>query len=589
MTDGGVGCLQFKGQDVRLQTFGAIHVQPRDPAGKPLQMASGKSVDVSLPIHPVAKGSAPDKIPFFIYEEATGLWTEHGELQRVGGNYIGKITHFSEFNADSTFGSSACMKIQFDQNPVGGFPSAVILNASYTDPTVGNFNHPNTLVSDTQNPIVIERLAPDADFNLIISDATTHANLQTVLLNSGPSVSVPFPVPFPYDGCKPAVVFNNGATIPPTSDHFLITGTIIDSSSDYKTQTTTGSYAGRDTLTGWKNANGFTAGAAETRASYFNNGDLQFGRDMHCRDVSHAGSGFSQNWIACYVTNFGSVGIDFNHQPGNPVNDAYTNANPVATVAMEWHPEQTDKVQFWAFKGNGDYLPAPALDVEGGKPMPQICIGCHRGSYDDSSAGHLAHGSVFLPFDVDAFLGDDGNALAATLGTTNPNPAFHRPTQENFRQLNQFALKASDTTTTTGTAPSAAFQRLMDLWYKDGGHPHGVNDAGATYHFNQGAAQLGGFAAHTALYDAVVRPVCRTCHIAFQNTDINTGETWESFQQMSTFSSAIEAYACATGFGVTSPNGSPHHSMPHAQVPYKRFWQSSLASTLGTQLGFTCQ
>jgi hypothetical protein len=565
---------KYKGADARLQTYGAFHIQPRDASGNPLQLAPGRSVQVSMPIHPLALATAPAKIPFFSYEESTGLWVEHGELTRVGTHYVGKITHFSEFNADSTGGSSACMSIQLDQGPQG-FPASVILNASYVNPAVGNFNHPNDAVSDTVDPIVIERLIPTQDFNLQISDGTTHALLQTVLLNSGPPVTVPFPVPYPYAGCKPAVIFNNSA-IPPTSDHFLISGTITDNSADYQTQTTTGNYAGRGTFPTWLSTNGFGGSATETKAVYFNNGDLKFGRSMHCRSVAHAGTPFAQDYIACYVSNFGSVGLDFGDQPhatGTSVlSDAYSNTNVVATVAMEYHPDQTDKVQFWAYKADGSYFPNPALDVEGKKPMPDICMGCHQGSY--GGVGTLVNGAVFLPFDIDSFLGDDGNALQGTLGSGAPRPA-----QSDFRQLNQFVLQASD----IGSGVSPAFQRLMDIWYKDAGHPTGVNDPAATYHFGQGAAALnantpGIFAAHQALYDDVVRPVCRTCHIA---RDPNS-DTWDQLSQLTGSASFIGLLACGPG------NTSPHHTMPHAQVPYKRFWETNLETTLGTELSITC-
>ena len=560
---------KFNGADARLETFGAFHIQPRDGSGRPLQMAPGKSVGVSMPIHPLALASAPTKIPFFSYDEHTGLWAEHGELTRVGNNYVGKIMHFSEFNADSTGGSSSCMKIQLDQGP-GGFPSSVILNATYVNAGVGSFNHPNTVVNDTFNPIVIERLISNQDFTLQISDAN-NTLLQTVTLNSGPAVTVPFPVPYPYDGCKPAVVFNN-SLIPPTSKHFLITGTTADNSADYQIKTTTGIYAGRDTFAHWLTANGFGGGAAETHAVYFNNADLKFGRGMHCRTVSHTGSSFAQDWIACYVSNFGSVGIDFGDQASNPLNDAYANSNVVATVAMEFHPDQTDKVQFWAYKGDnppataGTYFPNPALDVEGNKPMPDICMGCHQGSY--GGAGSLVNGAVFLPFDVDSFLGDDGAALQNTLDT-----GGQRPTQSDFRQLNQFALQSTD----NGSGESAAFQRLMDIWYKDATHPNGVNDATATYHFNQGAAALGTFGSHPALYDQVVKPTCRTCHVARNPLS----DTWDELSQMTGANTFIQSYVCGPGTAAL-------RYMPHAQVPYKFFWQHSLETTLGSELAITC-
>src|SRR5262249_11507976 len=122
---------------------------------------------------------------------------------------------------------------------------------------------------------------------------------------------------------------------------------------------------------------------------------------------------------------------------------------------------------------------------------------------------------------------------------------------------------------------SPAIQRLMDIWYKDGGHPTGVNDPAATYHFGQGAAALnsntsGIFATNQALYDEVVRPVCRTCHIARDPGSSDptnpAGDTWDKLAQLKTNYFSIGLLVCGPG------NASPHHTMPHAQVPYKRFW-----------------
>lgn len=555
----------YKGKDARLATFGAFHITPRDAAGHPLQMAPGKTVAVSMPIHPLALASAPATIPFFSYDEASGLWKDLGELKRVGNNYTGKITHFSDFNADTAFTTSSCLKIE-----LVNFPSTVRLNATYNNPAVGNFNHPNFETADATQPIAIERMAPNEDFTLVIDDnSSAHTILQSVALNSGPPTSVPFPVPPPYTGCNgPISIYYNSIPAAPT---FLISGT-ASGPADYQTlTTTTAPYTNRDTLPHWLSANGFGGSATESHAVYFNNGDLKFGRDMHCRTVSHGGSGFSQDWVACYVRNYGNVGQDFSTQP-TVLNGAYSNAAPVATVAMEYHPDQASKVQYWAYDSGGSYLASPTLDSQGPKPIPDICIACHQGSY--GGTGTLAEGSIFLPFDIDSFIGDDGNPLQSTLGTGTPHPS-----QEDFRQLNAFVLQASDASTTAGAgAPSAAVQRLMDLWYKDATHT-GVTAAGATFHFDQGAAQLntnvpGSFPTNPALYDSVVKPVCRTCHVARDPTF----DTWDSLSQMTGFAGSIQLLACGPA---TSP---PHFTMPHAEVPYRRFWQNSLSSTLASEL-----
>jgi len=50
----------------------------------------------------------------------------------------------------------------------------------------------------------------------------------------------------------------------------------------YRTATNADPGGSRDTLPHWFTANGFPS-TGEAKAIYFNNGDLKFGRDMHCR------------------------------------------------------------------------------------------------------------------------------------------------------------------------------------------------------------------------------------------------------------------------------------------------------------------
>jgi hypothetical protein len=401
-------------------------------------------------------------------------------------------------------------------------------------------------------------MVPNQDFELVIQDGTpAHNALLTVALNSGPPNEVTFPETSPSTECAGPITIHLAGV--PTPPNFLVPATVADNSADYKVQTTTGHYAGRATFAGWLSANGFPpSGPAsdETHAIYFNNADLKFGRSMHCRVTNTVTGAF-----ACYVSNFGNVGTD---DAVTALAQAYANTPIAATVAMEYDPAQApNAVQFWAYLGNGNYLAKPQLDSQGPKPMPDICVACHYGSY--GGAGQLVQNSNFLPFDVDSFLGDDGTPLPNTLGA-----GALRPTQEDFRVLNQLALSTSQ--------GNSDYLALTNLWYKDGGHPQGVADAGATFHFGQGAAQLGTFPGHTALYDHVVQPACRTCHIVHDPTF----DTWGSFTQMQPIANLIRGYACRTTPGQTS-----NFTMPHAEVPYKLFWQQSLSSTLASELAPT--
>jgi hypothetical protein len=543
----------FGGAIVRLSTYGSFFIQPRDTAGNPLQMASGKVVPVSMPIEAALQTGAPATIPFFRYDEPTGMWLEIGTLARSGNRYQGQVNHFSAFNADTQFAGSACLKVILDPD---SFTLPVYLDAHYVDTAAGTFHHNNTQV--TSNPVGIERMPPNTNFVLEVHDGVDNHLLKTVTLLSGPALD---PVMFPdglvsdpnFDACNGPVTVYNDAVLPTGPTYLLpITGgSITDNSTAYRHATDADVGGTRDTFDHWKLANGFPG--TESAAIYFNNGDLKFGRNMHCR-VTGTGT------TACYVSNYGVVGTD---DEVTALADARAAGTPVATVTMEYDPTASGdlNVQFWAYKGDGSYLAKAALDGQGAKPLPDICLGCHYGYFD--GATNKAVGAQFLPFDVGSFHYD----TAGDPHTGSPNATA---VQEQLRQLNKLVLD----TTTTAAAVHPGYVQLMNMWY-----PGGVANPGQLFSFTNGAAQLSGapFATHEPLYDAVVATVCRTCHISHGSSD-----NWTSFGQMNALKPIIQGYACGTGSPATQATQT--FAMPHAEVPFKKFWNDSLSSTLSSQL-----
>jgi hypothetical protein len=213
---------------------------------------------------------------------------------------------------------------------------------------------------------------------------------------------------------------------------------------------------------------------------------------------------------------------------------------------MEYSP--TGGVQFWAYGSTGAYLPQASLDSQGPKPLPDICLACHLGFYS-GAAGDKVNGATFLAFDLDSFLDESGT----------PFPASHtvtRELQQQFHLLNNMVL---------GTKPPPGTTQVVQLWYPGGASP------AVPFTFNQGAAKLSGapFSGHEALYDNVVKVSCRSCHVAIK------GVEWNSFSQMSNLATIIQSLSCA-----------PSLMMPHAEVPWKDFWQQGLQATLAYQLNF---
>ncbi len=299
----------------------------------------------------------------------------------------------------------------------------------------------------------------------------------------------------------------------------------------------------KTTFAQWLALNGFGPdGRGDVRAVYYNDHDLNLGRDMNCRMASSVK-------IACYVTNYGpdvthaeswflqpdanqalaDVTAAFNKVTGNP---------PFATVAMEWSlylppnpPNFNYPVSFYVFNANGNRQTEAILDSEGPKQIPQICLPCHGGSYDSST--HSVTGASFLPFDVFhfAYSADPRLGLAAQ--------------QENFRVLNAI-VRATYPNPTNSHNPIV---QLIDTWY-----PSGVNAQGSVPIDKEPP----GWSSNPVAYLNFVAPYCRSCHIAQSATYDFT--TLQLFRDAAIL---IRGDVCRG------------HSMPHAEVPFNRIWGPS--------------
>ena len=423
---------------------------------------------------------------------------------------------------------------------------------------------------------------------------------QAARLNAAQPNALNIPINFPIPILCPIFIYcppaHNGNFIDPT---LLMNGACSDETSceteatayyqsigaldANKQPTQTG------TFKGWKAAHGFGAdptspASGEVRATYYNNADLQFGRDMHCR----ANSTFFQTAVACYVSNYGANGKTFGSDPQGAVSNASANSGRIATVAMTYvfnrlivipggggAPPQDYRVQFYVFgpslngdANDGSLATAAALDSQGAKATPGICLDCHGGQYDPTL--HKAKDSNFLPFDAPSFI-----------FSSNLRFFTEDAERELIRQLNGFVREA------TYARPTVS--QLIDGWYgwcggvnagscyiDDVGHPFYPTQAcpsGAQSDVSCGWPTTWGGASAQSVYQRVPRLYCRTCHVAqanFLNVD--------SFSDWSGNASFIKQIVLAS-------SGGEHNFMPFAQVPYDGFWhdfqaQSALAAFL---------
>jgi hypothetical protein len=303
----------------------------------------------------------------------------------------------------------------------------------------------------------------------------------------------------------------------------------------------------------WKQTFGI-AFNSPVQAIYANKLDLQLGRDMNCVEFPDTGR------VVCYVTNYGPAPFDGGKDQENPnwpnldqgVSDALGGDihNSFATVAMVYDPNgigtNGDKVAFYVFAqdpndhGNQLLSRFAALDGEGGKTNPRMCMACHGGTYheqDDTKNSppqfhaHSVTGANFLPFDVQSFYYADA-------------PHDLDSQQEAFRQLNKMVLD---------THPNQPIQNLINGLYSNNVGTSGAAVPDDTFIPQDWKdSQLS-----KNLYKGLFRHYCRMCHVA----------STLSFESFASFPAApVHAVVCGS------------HDMPHAEVPF--------GGLAGSQQGF---
>ncbi len=551
------------GKETNLISYGAGDVEFVDAAGTFYNLAPGTQAEIEVVPPATMMAAAPAGAPMWSYDQTDGYWKESGTgtFDAATGRFIGKVKHFSPFNADLTFGDSACMKVLLYP------PLPVNSRLRLTDPSSAHFTQ--TIEFVLNRPLYpIFRLLPGIDVQLQLLDPSgnSYGNLVVeevpgtplpgAIVNTGVAV-IPAGTPAwldePFTPCKLVTLRLDVATQPSVFLSFKQEG------SDPKAEKY---YAAvdpahlRDTLGEWWTTNGFTLGADgwpdnAIRTSYLNDNDLGSGRDMYFRDL---GGGR----IAAFVTNYGA----FDQDPAN-ADLADARATPGATVCMEYSPIEDDGdpttsappitpiVKFFVYAGNGGQANAALarsanLDNFGEKFVPNLCLNCHGGNYyiDETATPAFADvnmGARFRELDTATYKFPGGAVV--------PSAAA----KALFKQQNLMIRNAGN------GASASAIRALIDGWYISG-----TTDQDNTWEPSDWTG-----APKEALYHDVVKASCRTCHVAFDDDATRNGNSWTTYEQLTFRRSFLENYVLCGGTA-----RSDYRYMPHAVVTYRNFWLS---------------
>lgn len=94
LAGGGVG---------QMESWGALNVTLTDATGRRLNLGSGKTATLRIPVA-TRSAELPPSIPLFYFDESSGLWVQQGSATLHGTGaaayYEGSVSHFSYWNAD---------------------------------------------------------------------------------------------------------------------------------------------------------------------------------------------------------------------------------------------------------------------------------------------------------------------------------------------------------------------------------------------------------------------------------------------------------------------------------------------------------
>lgn len=310
----------------------------------------------------------------------------------------------------------------------------------------------------------------------------------------------------------------------------------------YRTIDDADGQAAKATLAGWLRAAGFTSAAttdweamraalAESatgaHATYLNNYDLGFGRDMYarlgvCDDGAMPATLAEAVPGACDVY---SVVINYASLEG-----AARTLQPILAVAMEFSsspasgPRRIVKFYTYAPTRAGDFPRVLSVDLDGRgeKFMPGSCTVCHSGTprgLDARDPMLYANGgdvgSAFLPWDLDSLLYSDTDASFSHAGDPSFSDSeraladrFTRAEQEPaFKRLNHLAyLTYAD----ERRYPLA--RELVEGWYGGEGLPSASFDGAFVPEAWRGTTE-GNPADADTVYLGVFARNCRSCHV----------------------------------------------------------------------------
>ncbi|MBU3741619.1 MAG: hypothetical protein FGM24_04965 [Candidatus Kapabacteria bacterium] len=93
---GDMAAIRADGSSTELTSYGVLRVLLTGTQGQKLNLRQGATATLTFP----AAGASEASIPLWHFDESRGIWVEEGTATRTGGDYVGTVTHFTDWNLD---------------------------------------------------------------------------------------------------------------------------------------------------------------------------------------------------------------------------------------------------------------------------------------------------------------------------------------------------------------------------------------------------------------------------------------------------------------------------------------------------------
>ena len=170
----------------QIESYGAMDVSMRDATGAALNLASGSSSTVTIPVA-ASQISPPATMDMWYYNTTTGQWVKEGTLTLNGTApnqyYQGTVTHFSTWNADYRY-TTTCVTgkvVDASGNPVRN---------ARVDSEGRGYNGTSTAYSAADGTFTI-KIKPNSQAIISAKTATAASNSEVVYGGSAGTTCTP--------------------------------------------------------------------------------------------------------------------------------------------------------------------------------------------------------------------------------------------------------------------------------------------------------------------------------------------------------------------------------------------------------------